>query len=99
MRYKSGSLAPRELPRFRATMVPSDPRRTGRMVIDSHTAVRVTNPSTPGLPGSLTSPSARAAPNHPGQAQWVLLVSPLGFRGLFPTGDRLQHLWELGHLP
>ncbi len=69
-----GSLAPRALPRFPTTMTPPTPCRSRPgyvfpLAFGFHPHA--------GSPRFLTSPSTRAAPNHPGQAQRVLLVCPL----------------------
>ena len=88
---ESGTFAPRALPRFLATMSPSD-SRPGRARGYGFPPAVAHRAHPPGLPGSSIDLSSPAVPNHPGEPDRCL-CSLLGGRCQAST------LWEDGHSP
>ena len=69
-----------------ASPTPSCSRLSGYLFPN---ALRLYHRTAVGLPGSSMHLSVRALPYHPGV--------PCAHTRFFPAGDRLRHLWQLGH--
>jgi len=82
-------LAPRELPRFPATIRPADSLPRLPALMSSDWTLGSTHATGP--PRFLNQSFGARRPQPPRQARWLLLVS-------FTTGIRLHHLRKLGRL-